>query len=425
MRVRPFPTRLTLTLTAALALVTGLLIGPPAHANPWEGIRAWETARVMRVVDGDTLIVRDAVTNERSRIRLIGINAPEVDTPLSAGWCGGWQATEALKEMLPPGTIVRLLAADQSSQGRNRPLRVVLAQNRTNGEFDIDVGWAMAERGWGHWFTQRQEANMSSLYRAVIEGAQQRREGIWNPNLCGELEQPEANIELRVARTPTPRSLNNEWVVVRNVGDTDVDLSGWTLRHAGNQAWYTMPGGSLLAPGDYRVVRTGSGTPGSPTGHDVYRGHTARLFLPPGREPNLVGNGAYLLDRFGNYRFWREYPCTERCPGDPIANAIVVQDLSIGQGKGKRRINSQFVRLANQGSSTICLDAYQVRSSALTYTIPPGTCLVPGQTWTLHGGRNGANGDSVYLRRKSPMFYLRDTMRLVNDRDQVIIERQW
>ena len=412
-------------ITATLALTGGLLVSVPAQASPWDSIRVWETAKVERVVDGDTLIVRDAVTDARSRIRLLGINSPEKPTKLHPGWCGGWQAMDALTELIPPGTTVRLLSADQSSKGKGRPQRVVLAENKATGEFDLDVAWAMAERGWGHWFTQRKEANMSSLYRAVIEGAQQRRVGMWNPNMCGELEQPEAQIEMRIARSSSPRLLNDEWVEIQNVGATPVDLSGWTLRDAGNQAWYTLPPGSVLTPGDYRVIHTGSGTPGLPNGQDVYRGYNKLLYPSPGKEPNLIGDGAYLLDRFGNYRFWREYPCTERCAADPATGSIVIQDFSLGKGKGQRRSATQYVRLANQGPVRACLDAYQLRSDAMTYNFPPGTCLEPGETWTLHGGKDGATGTTVYLGRRAPMFYLSGSLQLVSDRDQVVVERTW
>ena len=420
--MRLFPTIAT---ASALALAGGLLTSAPAQASPWDSIRVWETAKVERVVDGDTIIVRDAVTDARSRIRLLGINSPEKPTKVRAGWCGGWQAMDALTDLLPVGTTVRLLSADQSSKGKGRPQRVVLAENKATGEFDLDVSWAMAERGWGHWFTQRKEANMSSLYRAVIESAQQRRVGMWDPNLCGEVEQPEAQIEMRVSRSTSPKRLNDEWVEIQNVGATPVDLSGWTLRDAGNQAWFTLPPGSVLTPGDYRVVRTGSGTPGLPNGQDVYRGHNKLLYPNPGKEPNLVGDGAYLLDRFGNYRFWREYPCTERCGPDPATGNVVIQDLSLGKGKGLRRSGTQYVRFVNQGPIRQCLDAYQLRTDALTYNFPSGTCLEPGATWTLHSGSGGATGNAVYLNRKKPMFYLSGSLQLVSDRDQVVTERVW
>lgn len=70
-------------------------------------------ARVDRVVDGDTIRLTDG-----RRVRLVQIDAPEVGGPE----CYAEQATEALEELAPPGTQVRLEADpaldDQDRFGR-------------------------------------------------------------------------------------------------------------------------------------------------------------------------------------------------------------------------------------------------------------------------------------------------------------------
>jgi len=413
-------------LIAAVSAIGMLLVPAPlAHANPWAGVQAWETATVLRVVDGDTVIVRDEATNQRERIRLLGINAPEIDTAIKGGQCGGWQAKDALSAYLPVGTRVRLLSASQASKGKdNRPQRVVLAYNPASGDFDIDVAWAMAEQGWGIWYTVAREAAMSQLYRDVVAGAQQRKAGIWNPALCGETEQPDAQIAMRISRAPGGKP-NDEWVEVRNVGTTDVDLTDWLLRDSGNQGWFRFPAGSVLTPGEYRVVRTGVGTPGAPNPRDLYANHTARLYPEPGRAPALLGDGAYLLDRFGNYRFWREYPCTYECEQIPHDGAIVIEDLSLGKKRGKARAATQWVRFANRGAQTVCLDGYRIATGATRYAIKPGTCLAPGATWTLRVGNGVDNGSVAFLNRTTPALWNSSSLRLISDREQVIVERSW
>ncbi|MEA2901974.1 MAG: micrococcal nuclease [Actinomycetota bacterium] len=59
--------------------------------------------KVIRVVDGDTLIVEPKV-----RIRLIGVDAPESVAPNRPIECMGREASRFLSELLPPGTEVRL-----------------------------------------------------------------------------------------------------------------------------------------------------------------------------------------------------------------------------------------------------------------------------------------------------------------------------
>jgi len=74
-----FPTAIR-SLAIATSFSLAVALAPVAVAGPWDGVNVWETARVERVVDGDTIIVRDSVTNARSRIRVLGINSPEKDT---------------------------------------------------------------------------------------------------------------------------------------------------------------------------------------------------------------------------------------------------------------------------------------------------------------------------------------------------------
>jgi endonuclease YncB( thermonuclease family) len=408
--------------TAAALMATAV----PATAGPWDGVRSWETATVKRVVDGDTLIVNDEVTGVESRIRLLGINAPEVTTSAHAGQCGGALGRKTMKSLVPVGTRVRLAAVDQTSKGKSaRPQRVVLAFNPATGEFDQDLAWAMAERGLGVWFTVAKEAAMSSLYREAIAGAQSRGVGIWNPNLCRQALQPEAVLSLRIGRTAPGGKVADEWVSVRNTGASTVDISGWMLRDSGLQGWYTFPGGSILTPGDYRVVHTGSGTPGLPDGHDVYAGAKARLYQDVGTGPALVGDGAYLLDAAKNFRFWREYPCTATCDGDPLAASLVIDAVSVGQGKGAARAATQWVRLANKGATEACLDGVRLDTGAKVYRFAPGTCIPAGGIWTLNVRKGAATPTEAYWGLTEPALWASGTARLISDRDQVIATGSW
>lgn len=411
------------TFATALVMAASAGVVGSAHAGPWDGVTGWETATVSRIVDGDTLIVTDEVTGAPSRIRLLGVNAPEIDTAQHGGRCGGWQAKDVLKELLPVGTRVRLASADRSSLGKNsRPQRVVLGWNPQTQQFDFDIAWAMAERGWGLWFTVAREAAMSGLYRQVIAGAQQRKAGMWNPALCGALEQPDAMIDLRIARGIIGGAPNDEWVMVRNSGATPVDLSGWQLRDSGNQGWFTFPGGTALLPGDYRVVHTGAGAPGSPDPHDLYVGYPRQLYQPTGSGPNLVGDGAYLLDRFGNFRFWREYPCLGPCaPTHPIG----ISDISLGRKKGAKRAATQWVRLVNTGPSLACLDGYRLTTGALEYRLPPNTCLGPGSTWTLHGGSGIPDASNAYWGRTQPALWTNGSVSVIDDLGTLVATRRW
>lgn len=82
---------------------------PPGGAGPPSGA---ERARVVRTVDGDTLVL--LLGGRRVRSRLIGLDAPET-------WlrhdCFGAEASRALRRLAPPGAVVRV-AGDLESYDR-------------------------------------------------------------------------------------------------------------------------------------------------------------------------------------------------------------------------------------------------------------------------------------------------------------------
>jgi len=417
-------TAAVVALFALLAAAISLPASASVRTSPWDSIQSWETGTVQRIVDGDTMLVTDDVTGATSRIRFIGINAPEIDGKDHGGQCGGWQAKAVLEELAPVGTKVRLASLDPASKGKaDRPQRTVLAWNPISQEYDQDLAWAMAERGWGHWFTVENEAAMSSLYREVIKSAQQRKVGIWNPNLCGENEQPDANILLRINRSA--ESVNDEWVSVRNLGDTPVDLSGWRIRDTGNAAGYTFPEGSMLNAGDYRTIRTGVGASGGSDGRTLFLNKKSLVYQSPGGGPYLVGDAAYLLDRYGNYRFTREYPCLNGCNLDALEGSVVISELSLGKKKGKTRAATQYVRLFNNGSTVQCLDGYRIETGNTVFRFDPGTCLAPGASWTLRGGIGKNTATDRFFSRTIPMLWLNGSLKLISDREQVMAERSW
>jgi micrococcal nuclease len=434
---------LRLVAAAGAAVISVSLAGAPAIAdetttptNWWTGVQAWDSGTVQRIVDGDTLIVRNDATGSDQRIRLLGINAPEIPTKKHPGQCGGLEAKAILDQTLPLGTRVRMLSSDPNARGKKaRPQRVVLAYNPANDQYDQDIAWGMAERGYGVWFTIDREAAMSSLYREVIEQAQRERRGIWNPEGCGGLDQPNAQLGIRIHRTPSGAPVNDEWVLVRNEGAEPVDISGWTLRDSGNQGAYVFPGGSYLSPGDYRVVHTGKGQATKPNPRDVYAGNGYRLYPAADKTNALLGDGAYLLDRGGNYRFWREYPCVEDCLDDPLGGSIVVEDYSLGEKRGKARAQTQWFTLRNRAIVPICLDGYRIETGGQTYSFEPGTCLQPGQKWTMRVGKPTSKRAAriaarsaepiVFWGLSKPVLWENGQIEILTDQDRRLAWNAW
>src|SRR4051795_6310575 len=78
-------------LAAALAVAAIATVGMPVVAATAEPVDT--TAVVLRVVDGDTIDIRDDVRG-RLRVRLLGIDTPETKKPGYTVGCWGPEATQ-------------------------------------------------------------------------------------------------------------------------------------------------------------------------------------------------------------------------------------------------------------------------------------------------------------------------------------------
>ena len=111
---------MTARLLPALALVTaacgGGQGGGPGPEQPG-------AAEVVRVVDGDTIVV-DIGGLEES-VRLLGVDTPESVDPRSPVECFGEEASRHTRALLPPGTDVQLVRDVEARDRYSRLLAYV------------------------------------------------------------------------------------------------------------------------------------------------------------------------------------------------------------------------------------------------------------------------------------------------------------
>lgn len=102
--------------------------------------RVKQRAKVLKVVDGDTIRVR-IIGGPRRNVRLIGIDTPEVHGTVE---CGGPKASKVMKRLLPRGTKVRMVSdPTQDRKDRyNRLLRYVMKGKKDVGKVQLARGWA-------------------------------------------------------------------------------------------------------------------------------------------------------------------------------------------------------------------------------------------------------------------------------------------
>jgi micrococcal nuclease len=243
-----------------------------------------EMARVVSVHDGDTLTA--VVGGAREKVRLIGINTPEI------GECYADEATRRLEELVDGRDV--LLSTDVNDRDQyGRLLRYVWTDDGFVNGILVEEGLALARR-----------YGSDTAFADQLDAAQARAEaagrGLWAADACGTASA--ADIGIADIHYDAPgndgENLNGEWVEIENRGATLVDLTGWMLKDESASHRYTFPDGFLLGRGATVTVYTGCG---DDTADEVYwceegsavwnnSGDTAFLSHPSG---NIVDTYSY------------------------------------------------------------------------------------------------------------------------------------
>lgn len=393
-----------------------------------------ETGIVDLVADGDTFRFIQDGTNEYITIRLLGVNAPEVrgfkNKHRDDDMCGAVPATQLLESLLPRGSRVQLRSLDSSSQGLDDRLRrYAFAFNADTGQFDIDVQAALARSGLAMWFTVPDEAALSYQYAVMIAQAQQQGIGIWSPEYCGPVEQPGADLSVIAhwnAAGNDNANPNGEYIIVRNVGVKETDISGWLLRDSSLSFWFSFPGGSVLAPNDYRVIHSGVGIPGLPKARDLYM-DSPNALLANTMSDRFVGDGAYLLDKSTAMRAWFEYPCVINCTDSALGSLKIIGVNPVSEsGKSAKAANQEFVRIQNISTEPISLDGYYLQYRDGSFPFEVDTTLAPRKILTVRMGRGQPTDRVQYWGRNAPLLKNSSgTISLLSERNVPISSKSW
>lgn len=129
-----------------------------------------ETATVLRIVDGDTLVL-----TSRERVRLIGFNAPERvhDARRSSPEPLADDATRLLQTLLPEGASVTLVPGDDPEDRHGRRLAHVI------GPDGHSVAEPLLRRGLAAQSAVAPNTRCAPYFRALETQARQARVGVW------------------------------------------------------------------------------------------------------------------------------------------------------------------------------------------------------------------------------------------------------
>lgn len=166
--------RAALVLLGALVLATSAC-DPLREAAPADGYT------VDYVIDGDTIDVASP-DGSTERVRLLGIDTPEVSRDDSPGECGGEEAADRLAELLPEGTPVQLVS-DSHADDEDRYGRLLRYVETDAG----DAGATLISEGYAYAWTPASAPDPERLgdYEDATANAREAEIGSWAacPNL--------------------------------------------------------------------------------------------------------------------------------------------------------------------------------------------------------------------------------------------------
>jgi len=142
---------LLLLLFLTLFTATEERAGVPAPLTPTPTPIIGEQARVLRVIDGDTIEV--ALNRRNRRVRYIGINTPERDEPCS-------NAATAANRRLVGGRDVTLVRGAEETDRYGRLLRYIYADG-------IFVNEALVREGFAENFVWEPNTRFADHFRAL------------------------------------------------------------------------------------------------------------------------------------------------------------------------------------------------------------------------------------------------------------------
>ena len=133
-------------------------------------------ARLVRVVDGDTVLVR--LRGREERVRVIGIDTPESVKPGTPPECGSKAAGRALRRRT--GRTV-VLVSDPTQDARDRYDRLLRYVQTPGG---TDLGRAQVRAGWADVYVfDGRPFKRVGAYRRAQRRAQRERAGVFGR--CG------------------------------------------------------------------------------------------------------------------------------------------------------------------------------------------------------------------------------------------------
>ncbi|MFH0840558.1 MAG: thermonuclease family protein [bacterium] len=136
---------------------------------------------IVNIVDGDTIDIN--INGKTERVRLIGIDTPELVDPRQEVECFAQEASDRAKEILT-GQKVRL-ESDLTQGDRdkyNRLLRYVFLENGAS------LNQMMIEEGYAHEYTYDLPYKYQEIFQTAEQGSRTSGLGLWKEGVCDDFK---------------------------------------------------------------------------------------------------------------------------------------------------------------------------------------------------------------------------------------------
>lgn len=165
--------------SAAGLLAAGIIAGlwwhngKPSLSQLRDGPSETTRGSVVRVIDGDTIVARDSNGNDLGRVRILGMDAPEMARDGKPAMCGAEAAKNELARLLRNGTVAMVSDPKQPHTDRyGRLLRYVEVGS-------TDVSESLIRSGHAPNTSRAQSHTRYEDYAAAQDEAQTQQRGLW------------------------------------------------------------------------------------------------------------------------------------------------------------------------------------------------------------------------------------------------------
>ncbi len=153
-------------------LVALILLASCANAQQPSGSTDSATATVLKVIDGDTIVLK--LQNRTETVRLLGVDTPETVHPNEPIECFGPEASAFSKATLKTGAVVKLV---RDVEPRDRFQRLLVYLYLLDGTFFNQL---LIEQGFARTLSIEPNTAFAAQFASLESSARDRRVGLWH-----------------------------------------------------------------------------------------------------------------------------------------------------------------------------------------------------------------------------------------------------